>query len=313
MPYKMFDYSNTNADHRKPLLRALERVNKITPQFSDILLVVSTRNMIKILPKIFISNKKLVLNIVGFGRLYTDYGIMGRSIFMFVVWLHDRVSTEAFIVEHEDDQKHLKKFVKKPIFVTHGSGLDVSGFQCNKQKCVEKYRIGYMSRFHKSKGSHEVLKIAKNLPTNTVLTIAGWDITGNSYENEFRELAELNENIVFLGALLSRREVSNFFNNIDLFLSPSAREGGNIALQEAIWHEIPFITTDVPGCRVLAHKFDCSAVKMNMFCDTVLETATKQMKVRVVGWRQKIRPFLADQVEQEFFKHLHAIAKTKKL
>ena len=123
----------------------------------------------------------------------------------------------------------------------------------------------------------------------------------------------MSENIVFLRLVAIPAGGQQLFSIASIFLSHHLPEkvakhcssGGYLA------REIPFITTDVPGCRVLAQEFDCPAVKMSEFCDKALEIAARQMKMSTVGWKYKILPFLAEQVEQEFFEHLYATAKAK--
>lgn len=119
MAFFIFDYSNTNVFHRKALLRAIDNSNAIGIEHEDIAVVVSTRNMIKALPHVIFRRMKTVINIVGFGRLYSDYGIAGRFVFNFIVWLHDRTTACAFIVEHDVDKALLDRFVNSPVFTTH--------------------------------------------------------------------------------------------------------------------------------------------------------------------------------------------------
>ena len=287
MTFFIFDYSNTNVLHRKALLRAIDNVNSMGVEHEDITVVVSTRNMIKVLPQVIFGGMKTVINIVGFGRLYSDYGFLGRFIFNFIVWFHDRTTARAFVVEHDVDKALLKRFVRRPVFTTHGSGLDTEGFTHRRKTPGKVIQIGYLSRFDNSKGSHEILKAAQNLPSDRRLIIAGWDIKGERYSKKFAELAQEKSNVTFLGRLHSRAEISQFFNQIDLFLSPSVREGGNIALQEAIWHGIPFLTTDAPGCQVLADRFGCQAVKMNEFSKAVLSPSCINTQIKPMTGAKK--------------------------
>ena len=300
MTYSIFDYSNTNVLHRKALLRAIDSVNAMGVNHENITVVVSTRNMIRVLPQVIFGRMKTVINIVGFGRLYSDYGFFGRSIFNFIVWFHDRTTASAFIVEHDVDKALLERFVRRPVFTTHGSGLDTEGFKRKPKLPSKIIQIGYLSRFDDSKGSHEVLSAAQNLPDDRHLIIAGWDIKGDRYSKKFFELGQEKSNITFLGRLHSRPEISQFFNRIDLFLSPSVREGGNIALQEAIWHGVPFLTTDAPGCQVLADIFGCPALPMSDFGNAIVNFDAKNIKVCTKTWDERLKPFNTAQVEAEY-------------
>ena len=300
MAFLIFDYSNTNVLHRTALLQAINNINAMGTEHEDITVVVSTRNMIRSLPHVIFGRMKTVINIVGFGRLYSDYGIFGRFIFNSIVRLHDRTTACAFIVEHDHDKEHIERIASKPVFTTHGSGLDTTGFSLKRKPYRKPIQIGYLSRFDNSKGSHQIVKVAQNLPVDRHLIIAGWDIKGDRYSKKFRSIAQSKENVTFLGRLYSRPEISQFFNSLDLFLSPSVREGGNISLQEAIWHGVPFLTTDAPGCLVLAKIFGCPAIKMEEFGDTVVKFPISGLKPSMDDWRKKIRPFTAGSVEHEY-------------
>ena len=284
----VYDFSNTNKLHRRALLAAVGRVNCKPPKIrNNIKIVVSTRNMIKVLPKVIFGRLETIINIVGFGRLYTDYGVIGRGIFNLIVCFHDRTTAHAFIVEHDADKAILDRLVTKPVYATHGDGLDVFGFKRQRPTHSKILRIGYLSRFHHSKGTHEILKIAKNLPADYELIIAGWDIKGNTYSRALRKIIKYKDNVKFLGRLNEREDVSHFFNRIDLFLSPSVREGGNIALQEAIWHGVPFVTTDVPGCKILADIFGCPAIEMNDFGNKILRENLRETIPNTSNWNKK--------------------------
>lgn len=307
---QLFDISNTNQLHRRALLQATNQINSQHPKNkTQITIFVGTRNMIKAVPKTIFGSGGNIIIIVGFGRLYTEYGFFGRFIFNSIVWLHDKTNAFAFIVEHETDKKILENFVKSPVYTTHGSGLNVTGFRRDHIPRDKKLRIGYLSRFHVSKGSHEILKAAKNLPGDRELVIAGWDIKGNKYHEAFKKISINKQNVTFLGRLNSQKEVSKFFNSIDLFLSPSIREGGNIALQEAIWHKVPFMTTNVPGCDVLAKIFDCPALNMEDFGNKVVDKDLATLNIDTSDWDEKIKPFLTENVEKEYFACLSEVIK----
>jgi len=310
MAFFIFDYSNTNVLHRKALLRAIDSINSLGIEHEDITIIVSTRNMIKALPRVVFNRMRTVINIVGFGRLYSEYGYFGRFIFNLIVWFHDRTTARAFIVEHQVDKALLERFVRHPVYTTHGSGLDTDGFKRERQSSGKTLIIGYLSRFHESKGSHEILKAAQNLPNDRHLIIAGWDIKGERYSKHFKALAQKRDNVTFLGKLNSRAEISQFFNQLDLFLSPSVREGGNIALQEAIWHGVPFLTTDAPGCQVLADIFECPTVKMRDYGRSIKGDIKLLQRTDTSDWQHKIIPFLTGSVFLEYRAALLEIAYT---
>lgn len=298
MAFFIYDYANTHVFHRKALLTAIEKANAVSKSARPLTIIVSTRNMIKALPAVLLGRISPVLNIVGFGRLYSDYGVFGRSIFNLAIKLYHLRGCMGFIVEHDTDKECLKRLKVGPIFTTHGSGLDTDGFTSNRPSKTEPLKVGYLSRFDSSKGSHEIVKAAQQWPSHRQLIIAGWDIKGDKYSRIFQDLAK-RDNITFLGKLSSRQAVSDFFNSIDVFLSPSVREGGNISLQEAIWHGVPFITTNAPGCDVLAERFTCPAVPMKDFAKAILADDLDNFAPDTSSWDQKLTPFMTASVEDE--------------
>ncbi len=308
MSLSVYNFQNTVVFHRGALINAVLNTNKLKPEFEEIIIIVSTKNMVLSLPLSILSNRKTIINLVGFGRIYTDFGFIGKWFFNTIVKIYSFNSAVAFIVEHSTDKKILESLTSKSVFTTHGSGLDVAGFTKKREpKRNKNLRFGYLSRFHKSKGSDQILQIASNLPPNQELTIAGKDVVGNRYSKKFKSLANDKNNIIFLGRLEDRESVSNFFNSIDIFLCPSVREGGCIALQEAIWHEIPFITTNVPGCDVLAKLFECPATELDAFSLGVLKGAFNFDHLDTKRWREKLKPFMTNTVEKELTKILGTI------
>ena len=308
MAFKIYNYENTLKFHRSALLNAVEKVNKKLKNFQDVLIIISTKNMIKTLPISIITGRKTVIYLTGFGRLYTDYGFIGRWAFGTIIKLYNKASAIGFIVEHQKDKTELEKFVNTEVFSTHGSGLDPKKLKLNRVNRNKKIRYGYLSRFGESKGSDKILKFARKLPSDSELYIAGWDIKNLKYSVSFREVAKQKNNIFFLGKLNNRTLVSDFFNNIDCFLAPSKREGGCISIQEAIWHRVPFITTNVPGCDLLAKAFGCPAFNLHSFTEDALRSGPDTIKIDTSDWQKKLKPFLTNSVSNEFHKILTNIA-----
>ena len=114
--------------------------------------------------------------------------------------------SSCFIVEHEEDKIILEQIVSKPVYTTHGSGLNAVGFSRKRPHKNKALRLGYLSRFHKSKGSHEILKVAQYLPNDRELIIAGWDINGDKYSEAFQKISLNKQNVIFLGRLNSRKK-----------------------------------------------------------------------------------------------------------
>ncbi len=312
MAFKIYNYENTLKFHRGALLDAVEKVNIKQKNFDEILIVISTKNMIKTLPISLITGRKTIVYITGFGRLYTDFGFIGRLLFKMIVRIYSKISAVGFIVEHPTDQFILQKFSSVAVFSVNGSGLDSTQFELKTTEKTKKIKFGYLSRFGKSKGSDQILKLAKNLPNNFELYIAGWDIKNSGYSDSFREVSNKKKNIYFIGKLKNRTLVSNFFNDIDCFLAPSKREGGCISIQEAIWHKVPFVTTKVPGCDRLADIFGCPAFELKNFAESILASDLKIENIDKSSWSKKLEPFMSKSVSLEFRSIFNYIADQNK-
>ena len=312
MAFFMYDYSNTNVFHRKALLNAIAAVNAEVVLTRDLTVVVSTRNMIKALPKVFMGKIAPVVYLTGLGRVYSDYNIIGRVIFNLIVKFYGMTSAAGFIVENDADKSHLDALGVGPTFVTKGSGLDIEGFTRTRSSPNKRLKIGYLSRFGNSKGSHQILKAAEHLPDDRELIIAGWDIKGDHYSQKFRNLTAAHSNITFLGKLSTRHAVSEFFNSIDLLLAPSVREGLNITLLESVWHGVPFLTTDVPGAGTMAHLFNCPTIMMSDFADTIRSRSLTSFTPDTSDWDELLKPFMSNAIEDEFRIILQTIARAAK-
>ena len=294
------NHNNTHTHHRKALLNALRLVEK-EEKFPLLRVILGTKNMIKSTIKLVFFGYPSIICLVGFGRIYTDFGLFGKFVFWLIVKLVDVRSAIGFVVENDEDYTLLSDFVRNPVYFTHGSGLDPTGFEKKDKVKNKRVKIGYLSRFGKSKCSDQVLAAAKKMPQDRELIIAGWDINSKEYEDKFKSLANKKENISFIGRLSGEKEVSKFFNEIDIFITPSLREGGNISLQEAIWHSIPFATTEVAGCKVLAKEFDGLMCEPKFFGDLLVSDKILYHNPDLTKWPSKLDPYLAVNVSLEYY------------
>ena len=209
------------------------------------------------------------------------------------MWFHDRTTARAFVVEHDVDKALLKRFVRR-LFTTHGSGPDTEGFTHRRKTPGKVIQIGYLSRFDKVRRP-EILKAAQNLPSDRRLIIAGWDIKGERYSKKFAELAQEKAMLRFWAGFIRAPKSAN--SSITRLISPHG-EGGNIALRSNL-ARIPFLTTDAPGCQVLADRFGCQAVKMNEFEKRCYHCCINT-QIKTNDWCEKIKPFSVPNVSKEY-------------
>lgn len=108
------------------------------------------------------------------------------------------------------------------------------------KKAPHTLRIGYIGRLIPLKGVSLILHAVKEL-TDVTLTIAG---DGPEKESLMKEAARLNIPVTFFGAI---KDVSGFYDSIDLLIVPSIREPLGLVAQEAALRGCPVIAAKVDG------------------------------------------------------------------
>lgn len=259
-------FKRTNVNHRFALLSACDKYHKRSKGKGVV--IVGVKNLIFYFFVIMMSPKKVCLYLTGFGRLYTDFGEFGRLFLLSILKFYMLVGVRKFIVENHDDKKVLVNlFDRVKVEVVNGSGFSQKGFKPRRRPPNKKLVIGCLSRFGAAKHTCQIKKLAANIPGEFFLKVAGEDISGQKYSEEFAKIAQYKPNVEYIGYLGSKVEISEFFNSIDVLIYPSKREGLPITLLESVLHRVPFLTTDVPGCRQLAAEFNYPMLEASDFGD----------------------------------------------
>ena len=238
-----------NQLHRTALNQAVHNLNlEDTADNADkkIIILVGTKNIVSNVLTAIFSKHFIILYFTGFGRLYTDFGLLGRIAFSLLIMLASLRKHRKFIVENAHDRRVISQWTRCDIVCVNGSGFNKTLYKKKPQK-AQKQRpqtIGYMARFGTSKCTDQVIKM-----------IAGKDISGTYYSGQFYQLARSHDNVQMCGFLETPEEISNFFQSIDVFLYPSVREGLPMTLLESIYYHVPFLSTNVPGCIDLSNRF----------------------------------------------------------
>lgn len=105
--------------------------------------------------------------------------------------------------------------------------------------------FGFAARLTRDKGINELLKgfrIAE-IPNAKLLIMGSMDDEA-SIDSEFLEWAKQQQSVIFAGNV---PDIYRYYAALDVFLSPSYREGFGLVLIEAQAMGVPVIATDVPG------------------------------------------------------------------
>ena len=108
--------------------------------------------------------------------------------------------------------------------------------------------IGYIGRVVKDKGIHELIDAFKIIQKDykVKLLVIGSIEKGNPIDYEYFNYLKTNENVILLDHV---KNPVNYYNNMDVFVFPTYREGfGNVSI-EAQALKVPVITTDVTGAK----------------------------------------------------------------
>ena len=208
-----------------------------------------------------ICNVKNVLNahtglISTFSTLKKKYLLPIRFIFYSILKLLILDGNSVNIFQNKEDFDQFNKLKGGEInqaFIIPGSGVDTEFFKLLKSRKISKKKksILFPARLIKEKGLQELILACKLLwkeGHDFQLNLAGFFDFGNNssftkYEiNNFKSY----RNISILGHIENIKEV---YEQSDIVVLPSWREGLSKSLIEAASMECSIITTDVPGCR----------------------------------------------------------------
>ncbi len=301
-------FKRTNVNHRFALVAACDEYQKRSGEKGVV--IVGAKNLIFYWFIILRSPKRVCIYLTGLGRMYTDFGNAGRMTLLTILKFYISIGVKRFIVENVDDQKILNTLGSETkVEVVNGSGFSPTGF-LPKRRAHRELSLGCLSRFGSAKHTDQIEKLAATIPDNFFLTIAGEDMVGKKYKANFSKITEHKSNVEYTGYLESKAEISNFFNSIDVLLYPSKREGLPITLLESAFHHVPFLTTDVPGCRQLASEFNYPMLKPSDFGNwEVVVNAANNLRNKTNISREKIRKYQNEAVVDEFTRILERLFK----
>ncbi|MFH0805789.1 MAG: glycosyltransferase family 4 protein [Patescibacteria group bacterium] len=156
------------------------------------------------------------------------------------------LADEIIAVSPEIQRYIEKNYRKKAIYIPHGVNREKSiPAKLIKKWDLEKDNyILAVSRLIAHKGLHYLIKAYKEMETDKKLVIVGPSFYTKDYENELKELAKDNSNIIFLGAQHGKI-LKELFSNAYLFVHPSEQEGLPLTVLEAASFGCPLLLSDI--------------------------------------------------------------------
>ena len=141
--------------------------------------------------------------------------------------------------------------IHKNILLGNGTcnGVDIHKYMYSKiDRDPQKIVVGFVGRLSKDKGIGELIKAWQILISrweNIDLMLVGPIDERDPLDEEVLRIISDNETIKLVGAV---KETYSYYNEMDIFILPSYREGFPTVVLEASSSELPVITTKKTGC-----------------------------------------------------------------
>ncbi|MFA0448940.1 glycosyltransferase [Vibrio breoganii] len=189
-------------------------------------------------------NTKLVLSIEGLGSVFTNNPLLCNILKVLISGKNIRRifcnNDERALVGSPDD------------LVSGGIGVDLKEFNIVRKK-RETLNLLYVGRLIRDKGILDVIEVFERLRRHGYSVRL--NIVGSVYNNNPSSLTEVDiefyqskfgDDINFVGFTTN---VSFWYDDSDVLLLPSKREGFPVCVMEASASGIPSVVYNVPGCR----------------------------------------------------------------
>ena len=168
-------------------------------------------------------------------------------------------ATDIIAVSNGIKQKVEQQLTRKPVRVIHNgsaNGLDINEFSnhnYNAKIIREEYGIsendfvfGFVGRLVKDKGIGELVQAFNQLEQKHIklILVGKYEPDLDPLSQETLQIIKSNPNIIEVGF---QKDVKKFLSIMDLFVSPSHREGFGVAVLEANLMKVPVLVSNITG------------------------------------------------------------------
>ncbi len=194
----------------------------------------------KILPHLDQNIKKIDL-IHAFST--PDYGFEQVSISS-IELLTNRIvinnKTKKDFIEQYQKLKISDKFVERIIKIENG--VKINKYELKKD-LPKKLKIGFIGRWSEEKRPELFVKIANNFSKDTQQV--DFYMIGSQMERFKSKI--ISNGVNFIGEILEKKELEKYYQDLDILLITSKREGFPMVIMEAMSFGVVVISTDVGG------------------------------------------------------------------
>ena len=246
----------------------IKTIRSINP---EIVHLISMRPIIIGIISMFFVKSKFCATFTGMGFLFIKKSFrlhFLRKMIISYLKFFLRFKKLYFIVQNKDDKRlfrNIFKLKKTNLRVIRGSGIDIKYFKYYSEQSKKEVRLAYAGRILEDKGILSLIesyKIAKAKNDNLSLYIAGSldEKNPSSFSKSYFNDMINFKGIHYLGKI---NNIKKYWQEADIAILLSKREGLPLSLLEAAAIGRPIISTDVTGSREIAiNNFNAINVKV---------------------------------------------------
>lgn len=254
IPCKLSRSGITPFQDLKALLRLLKIVRKRKP---CVIHAVALKPILFCNIASLVTQTPLIAMITGLGHVFTGSSIKARLAKPVVTAamksVSRNVSSKLVVLNNEDADWVCQNFSASQtgVSIIPGTGVDLARFSPAEKIARNCFRVAYVGRMLTEKGIFdliEAIKILKKDSFDLELFLAGEPDPSNPASIDISQLQKWEKEKLckYLG---HSKNIETIYQQIDVLILPSYREGLGMTIIEAASTGIPSIATDVPGCR----------------------------------------------------------------
>ena len=198
------------------------------------------------IPKIFSPKTKVVFTFHCQDYFHQKWGRFARLSLKIGEMIGCYLADEIIPISIELEEYIERKYNKIAKFIPHGVNRkkNVSAKLIKRWGLKKNNYILVVSRLIRHKGIHYLIKAYQKIDTEKKLVIVGPSFYTQDYENELKNMAKDNPNILFLGA--QQGDILNeLYSNSCVFVNPSEQEGLPLAVMEAASFGRPLLLSKI--------------------------------------------------------------------
>jgi len=198
------------------------------------------------IPKLFTPQTKIVFTFHCQDYFHQKWGIFAKLFLKIGEMIGCYLADEIIPVSIELEEYIERKYNKSVNFIPHGVNREenISAKSIKRWGLKKNNYILVVSRLIRHKGIHYLIKAYQNIDTEKKLVIVGPSFYTQDYENELKDMAKDNPNIIFLGA--QQGDILNeLYSNAYVFVNPSEQEGLPLAVMEAASFGRPLLLSKI--------------------------------------------------------------------